>query len=361
MNWPVSVPGLACWTLLVLVSAPVAAHPDIDAARAAVNQGDFRQALTRLRRAEESPSKTEEEVVDMHWYRGFCQHVLGKKADAALSFDQVLELRPLYRPDEYETPPDLQEAFRKRADAWRRDKGVEFGRPVVQGDTLMVPLARHAERVATVAVFVRPHGAAVYKPVVAPVKDEAAAIRLREGELRDWLAGATSIELVLEARMASGAPCARVADAARPLALEVSLPAASPAPQPAPVAAPAPVSPAPAPFPAPVPVVSSPEKPRGLLYGGVAAAVGAGLSAAVTGVAFLGVLASVGLFAGSYYALGSVKGIMVSPQYPLLVGMYQVMPLAAGFAGIGSGLALLCTTGLSVAAALLLWLAFRPA
>jgi hypothetical protein len=347
------------------------AHPDIEAAKAAISQGEFRVALTRLKRADESPSKTEDEVADMLWYRGFCLQVLGKGGEANQSFDALLDLRPLYRPDEYETPPDIQEAFKRRFDAHRKLHGVDLGTPNVAAGWLVVPVVRHAEKVTTVAAFVRVQGAAVYKTLTARVVGQEARVPLADAELREQMAQATVLEVVLEARNRTGVQYARLADAAHPLAVQIPPGGGAPpleATPPQPVADPG-AKPGPGvtvakngvttPTQVPVTAEAGGEKNKTMLYAGAGVGVLAAGAGALTLLAVVAAVASLGMLGGTWYALGNVKGIMKNPAYSALLALYQVSPFALGGAAVLAGLFLVVTAGAGAGAGALVALGMR--
>ncbi|MEW5854024.1 MAG: tetratricopeptide repeat protein, partial [Myxococcota bacterium] len=249
--------ALAC----VLAAPLLHAHPDVDAAKEAFARGEFRQALSKLERAERSPSKTEEDVVDMYWYRGASFHALGRTDDANRAFDALLELRPLYQPDKYESSPDLRAAFQSRATLYQQQKGVMLGPPSLDGATLSVPIIARAEKVSSVVVFVRTSGSVTYQSFTLPLVERGAQGVVGNRDFWQQAARVGSLDLVLEARNPGGVPLARAGDAVRPLEfkltpaqLNAALNAVSAAPvdatPPLQTAAPVPTAPAASPAPA---------------------------------------------------------------------------------------------------------------
>ncbi|MEW5848700.1 MAG: hypothetical protein AB2A00_07785 [Myxococcota bacterium] len=237
----------------------VQAHPDLDAAKAALQRGEHRAALVSLERAERSPEITEEELVELHWTRGATYFQLGKTAEADRSFDALLTLRPLFEPNRLETPPDLRAAFRARAEAYQREKGVSVGAPRLEGKDLVVGLSGNVRDVGKVVAFVRAAGEATYRSFDVPLTGAVGRAPLAKLDLWEELARSGKLEVVVEARNRRGVPVARNGDAVKPL--ELPVPAAqssavikelTPKPEPPPVAATPPVT---AP---PPPVVAAP-------------------------------------------------------------------------------------------------------
>ncbi len=199
------------------------AHPDIDAAREMLAKGDFRTALLRLERAELSPELKEDELADVHWYRGVIRHTMGQEDLAQESFDAVLRLRPLFTPDRLETPPPLRAAFQQRAAAYQADHGIALSVAGVQGTTLFVYLQGHPEEASTLVLFVRVAGASIYQKQELPTEGRA-MVPARITDRAWWEsfpAEGGVMEVVLEARNARSTPLARAGDARAPLKITV--------------------------------------------------------------------------------------------------------------------------------------------
>ncbi len=217
---------LLVWTVAVALvwSTSALAHPDIDAAREMLAKGDFRTALLRLERAELSPELKEDELADVHWYRGVIRHTMGQEDLARESFDAVLKLRPLFTPDRLETPPPLRAAFQQRAAVYQADHGIALSVAGVQGTTLFVYLQGHPEEASTLVLFVRVAGAFIYQKQELPTEGRA-MVPARITDRAWWEsfpADGGVMEVVLEARNLRGTPLARAGDARAPLQINVA-------------------------------------------------------------------------------------------------------------------------------------------
>lgn len=91
MRWGV----VAGW---LLTAAVVHAHPNLDAARQAYEDGSFRVALSRLTVAEQDPTLTRGQLVQLQWIRAASFHALGQVVDATRALDLLLLLDPLHEP-----------------------------------------------------------------------------------------------------------------------------------------------------------------------------------------------------------------------------------------------------------------------
>ncbi|MEW5854899.1 MAG: hypothetical protein AB2A00_39345 [Myxococcota bacterium] len=230
--------ALCAWVLPVSAWA----HPDVEAGKELYQKGEFRAALAKLDDALRSPSATEEDQVEAYWYKGRCYFAMGKEKQAAKQFDEVLSLRPLYTPDKLQTPPDLREAFLKRAEAYQKKNGVTLGAPRLDGASLATTLEGNVEAAASVTVFARALGEKNYKPYDFSVVDGTAKGMLNNVQLWEQAGAKGKLEVVLEAKNARGVPVARAGDALEPLAIDVTkeqaetaaaaVKAANPQPQP---------------------------------------------------------------------------------------------------------------------------------
>ncbi len=244
------------WLLpcLVLCSTTAQAHPDVDEARAAFERGDFLATLSRLQRAEQSPTLSEDEMVALYWYRGAANHVLRRMPETNRAFDALLELRPLHTPDEGEAAPDLLRAYQGRVDAFAKRCPGAIQTPRLEGRDVVFQLETSPCRpVERVVVFARPHGARTFTPHEALALPGLVRVTVRDNAMWDGLKNGGTLEVVVEARNARGVAQLRAGDAVRPLMMDIpgaQLPPVAAAPQPTkPVAAPAPgpTTPAPAP------------------------------------------------------------------------------------------------------------------
>lgn len=199
-----------------------AATPEVEAGKAAFLKGDFRGSLARLEEASKSPSVTEADLVEVHWYRGAAFFALGKKKKADKEFDEVLALRPLYAPNKLETPPDVRAAFKKRSDRYQSKLGVTLEPPTLADGKLRVALGGHLEEAKSVAVFIRPVGDIRYQQLDLPVAEGAAQGALSERTLWERAEKNGKLEVVVEVHNQRGTPVARLGDAQEPLALAVS-------------------------------------------------------------------------------------------------------------------------------------------
>jgi hypothetical protein len=212
--------GLACFLVLPVLAA---AHPDVDAGKQAFLKGEFRPALARLEEAERSPSVTEDDLVDIHWYRGASFHALGKKADADKAFDALLLVRPLFAPNKMETPPDIRAAFKKRVDAYQKVHGITVAAPTLSTATISVTWdGPGAADVASVVVFARAPGDVRYVQADGAVEGKGAAALVKDSALWERVAKAGKLQLAVETRNGHGTPVARGGDAMQPLSLDVT-------------------------------------------------------------------------------------------------------------------------------------------
>lgn len=207
---------------LAFASTSASAHPDVDAGKAAYARGEYRPALARLEEAERSPNVTEDDLVDIHWFRGASFYALGKKDDANKSFDELVALRPLYTPNKLETPPDVRAAFKKRVDAWQKVHGINVGAPVIDAANLTVPLDGKLTDADHLQVYARPGGQKSFKQFALPIADGKAVGPLGYAPLWELSGKAGALELVLEVQNVRGTPIARSGDAKEPLSLPVS-------------------------------------------------------------------------------------------------------------------------------------------
>lgn len=319
------------------VGMPAWAHPELDAAKELFEKADVRGALKRLDRAERSPSKTEDEIVEMHWYRAACLHALHKEADATRSFDAVLELRPLYEPDTRAFPPELRNAFQKRATAYKAERGVLLGPPVLDGNRMAVAVTRFPEKVARVIVFVRGARAGAFLPFPLTVSSGEARGTIGDRTLWEEARASGKLSVVVEAQSAREVPLARLGDAVRPLELSVDARTVDAAlaifatpPTPKTEAAPPPPKESSSQT---VRVDESGPSPRVMAGRGVLAA-SLGLLA-VAALLLAGGVASFAALGASLVAQTQVKGIEVLPIYPPLIWIYQgaIFP-ALAFSGL---------------------------
>jgi len=307
-------------------------HPDIEEAKKAFARGEFKLALLRLEKAERAPDRTDEETVELHWYRGAALHRLGDKAAGNKSFDVLLASRPLHEPDKYEVAPDLRSAFAARASAYDAQYGVRLGAPTLRGDVLVVTVEKNADRVAGLKVFSRVRGDQAYQPATWPVDGGQASGPV--GSLAVWqrLERAGTLEVTLEAINDQGAPVARLGDAVNPVPLVVIPEAArrvldamtagnAPAPQAAPAPAPE-TSGVTAPTPDTAAPASSPLR-LPLLGGGGAALAAGGVALLITLATVVGALGSWGAFVGTWYTLSNSVGVQAGPNYATLTRIYQ--------------------------------------
>ena len=354
---------------LALSASTALAHPDVDAGKAAFLKGEFRPALARLEEAERSPNVTEEDLVNIHWYRGASYYALGKKDEANKSFDELLAVRPLFTPNKLETPPDVRGAFKKRSDVFQKAHGVTLGAPALEGATLNVPLDGNTADAAGLLVYARAAGEKTYRKFDFPVVEAKAAGVLNQAGLWERSGKSGKMELVIEVLNARGTPIARAGDALKPLSVPVTedqsrtaLTALQPAPQATAEKAPAAVEKAPTsdvsstaektPPPAALPAPpkdepkASPASPLPMVLG----AAGAGLLA-------LGALGALGFIAGALgsgaswgsfvYVNSEVSrvGAQVGPNYALFAQLFLPLQVAgyalAGVAGVGIVTALL--------------------
>ncbi|MBI5495556.1 MAG: hypothetical protein HY904_11075 [Deltaproteobacteria bacterium] len=295
-------PLAALWLLGAL---PAWASPEVEAGKAAFLRGDLRPALAKLDEAARSPSVTEEELVDIHWFRGACYHALGKRDLSEKEFDALLAVRPLFTPNKLETPPDVRAAFKKRADHYLKAHGVTFGPPRLQGTALEVTLAGAVAEAREAFVFARAPGDVRYVQFPLALEGPKAQGELADAALWERAGAAGSLQVVLEARNRRGTPVARGGDAVQPLSLAVTPEAArvaldalkakaQPAPEPAPPVQPLaaadgnPPAPAAAGSPARTPLLVA-----GLGLLGVSSLTGLAALAGAVGAAACGVLFAV--------------------------------------------------------------------
>ncbi|MEW5851614.1 MAG: hypothetical protein AB2A00_22685 [Myxococcota bacterium] len=206
---------------VLLLAAPAQAHPDVDAARTAYGRGEVQAALVMLEQAERSPSITEDDLVQIHWYRAASLHALGRHDDAEKSLDALLELRPLFEPDRVETAPPLRAFFARRAEAYQRAHGVKLEAPILEGTTLRVPLSGKTEQVRTVQVFIRAPDEKTYRQFTLEASGREARGEVADTAVWDAVGGAGRVEVVLEARNKRGVPVARLGDAKEPVSVYV--------------------------------------------------------------------------------------------------------------------------------------------
>lgn len=355
--------------LLWFAPCVVMAHPLVDQGKDAFARGEFKLALLRLERAARAPDKTEDETVEMHWYRAATLQRLGRNKAAATAFDALLRIRPLYEPDKYDAPPDLRAAFNKHAAGYLELHGVQLGQARVAQGGLRVEVTRFAEQVAEVAAFVRIKGGSSYAAYRLAMTQTEAAVPTAWGTISDeafWraLAQGGEVEVALEARSARGTPLARRGDAMEPVTLQVDasvaqveLAARAHPPPPvsetapaveAPPASPADSVPSPVQSPQAIPQVQTPTEPASTggvsaaTVGGALASVPAGVLLAMGGVSAVAAVATWVVFGGALYAVSSVKGIQVNPQYGVVTAVYQwsfwPAVLLTGFGAMAIGL-----------------------
>jgi hypothetical protein len=247
------------------------AHPDLDAGKEAFRAGDLRAALQKFDSAERSPELTEDDLVEVYWYRGLCQFSMRKQQEASGSFDRLLRLRPLYAPDRSETPPHIRAFFQERQTAYQAAEGVTITAPVVHGTGFTFGLAGKVDRAAQAVVFVRSAGDLPYQKAEVPVTGPQVLAPFKDEALWRRLLSSGKAEVVIELRNAKGTPVSRSGDAVVPVAVPVApalakaaLDLVAPPPPPAPPAPkPEPATPVKAPDPPPVtrappPVVTPP-------------------------------------------------------------------------------------------------------
>ncbi len=337
-------------------------HPDIDEAKKAFARGEFKLALLRLEKAERAPDRSEEETVELYWYRGAALHRLGEKTAANKSFDVLLASRPLHEPDKYEVAPDLRSAFAARASAYDAQFGVRLGAPALRGDVLVVTVEKNADRVAALKVFSRVRGDQAYQPATWRVEGGQASGPVGNQAVWERLERAGTLEVTMEAINDRGAPVARLGDAVNPKPLEVTPAAArsvldaltalnAPAPQPATETtgtAAAPDTAAPASSPLRMP----------LLGGGGAALAAGGVALLITLLTVVGALGSWGAFVGTWYALSNRVGVQAGSNYATLTRIYQYSLWPAVLLSGAGGLLLLLTLAAGGAGGALLAAAF---
>lgn len=209
---------------VALWSAPAwAANADVEAGKAAFLKGEFRQALVKLEEASRSPNATEDDVVEIHWFRGASFHALGKKADADKSFDALLAVRPLYAPNKMETPPDIRAAFKKRGDAYMKVHGINVAAPALDAARLVVALDGPGLGEAASVVFsARAVGDVQYAQANATVEDGKAAAVISDAGVWERAGKGGQLQVVVEVRNARGTPVARAGDAVQPLAVTIT-------------------------------------------------------------------------------------------------------------------------------------------
>ncbi len=209
---------------VALWSAPAwAANADVEAGKAAFLKGEFRQALVKLEEASRSPNATEDDVVEIHWFRGASFHALGKKADADKSFDALLAVRPLYAPNKMETPPDIRAAFKKRGDAYMKVHGINVAAPALDAARLVVALDGPGLAEAASVVFsARAVGDVQYAQANTTVEDGKAAAVISDAGVWERAGKGGQLQVVVEVRNARGTPVARAGDAVQPLAVTIT-------------------------------------------------------------------------------------------------------------------------------------------
>ncbi|MEW5848282.1 MAG: hypothetical protein AB2A00_05680 [Myxococcota bacterium] len=351
---------LATGLALFLASQDVLAHPKVDAARKAYEEGEFAAALVHLDEAEADASLTEDDLVQAHWLRGASLHALRRKAPAEAAFHRLLALRPLYEPSELDASPELLGVFQDVANRWRAEHGVALGPPSVQAATMTVPVLKHVEQVAHVVAFARAVDQPAYQQFTLAVKDGTAQGVINSEELWEATAVSGALDVVVEARNARGTPLARLGSARQPLRLTVdaqqraaalaaiqpTTPATTPPSGEEPITAPAPLEGG---------APSSTEVRKGPSLRAVAWPLAGGLAGAGA-AAVVVTLASAALSAGSY------QGILA---YPRRAGMETELPYRAllavyvgglGMTVVAAALALVLTTvgGVSAVGAFLL-------
>lgn len=310
-RWLMAVLLVGSWTGLVH------AHPGLDAAKAAYDNGDYAIALARLVEAERDPQLTDTELATLHWYRAICLHAQGRKNKATAEFDEVLRLQPLFDPSVADASPKVLAAFYKRAQAYQRDHGVTVVVPPrMDGAQLSVTLEGHPSEATSVTVFFRAMGQPSFKQASLPVANAVAEGLLSDVATWEEVGRAGALELVVEPRNSRGAAVGRMGNAKAPMIMAVTpeqvnkaLETLRPPPEPVPVTPPV--------EPPPVAKVDPPPPSRSPWVGRVVLAAGVTLGAA--GLAMLaGAVWMAAAGAGSYagiWALPREVGQEASPLY----------------------------------------------
>ncbi len=213
-GWMVRWGVVAGW---LLTAAVVHAHPNLDAARQAYEDGSFRVALSRLTVAEQDPTLTRGQLVQLQWIRAASFHALGQVVDATRALDLLLLLDPLHEPSLADASPPLMAVFEQRRAAWREQHAVTLGPPALNAaGQVTVHLEGKTHEVAAVLAFARAPGNPEYTRVPLKLRGEDARGAITDDALWDACAKAGVVELVLEARNHSGATVARLGNATAP-------------------------------------------------------------------------------------------------------------------------------------------------
>lgn len=214
----------ALWVLVLMFAehSTARAHPALDAAKAAYDEGNFTIALVHLEDAQRDPKLTPNASAEMLWYRGVC-HLAQDNPDAAYrAFDALVRLRPLYQPSRVLASPVQLAEFTRRKELYREAHGVRMGPPSFAGGVLSVPLLDHPAEVQNVVVFIRNAGGTGFHEFVVPAEGASAHGPLADHALWAEAASPAQFEVVLEARGETQAALARRGDASAPETLEVS-------------------------------------------------------------------------------------------------------------------------------------------
>ncbi len=234
---------------LLGAAAVVHAHPNLDAARQAYEDGSFRVALSRLTVAEQDPTLTRAQLVQLQWIRAASFHALGQVVEATRALDLLLLLDPLHEPSVADASPPLMAVFEQRRAAWREQHAVTLGPPALNAaGQVTVHLEGKTHEVAAVLAFARAPGNPEYTRVPLKVRGQDARGAITDDALWDACAKTGVVELVLEARNHSGATVARLGNATAPSTVHMPVdpdPVVPPPAPPPPVAPPATPQPGP--------------------------------------------------------------------------------------------------------------------
>lgn len=204
-----------------LLANTASAHPGVDAARAAYEEGDFSTALFRLKEVERDPKLTDADLVQVYWVRASSQMAMGRRKDADASFDRLLAIQPLYEPSTVDASPAVLAALNRRREVYNRNHGVAFGTPTWTPPDVQIELTRNAARVGSMTIFARASGDTAFKQYSLPAKEGKIEGRVEDLALWEQACRTGKLEVALEARNERGAALARQGDAQTPL--EVSL------------------------------------------------------------------------------------------------------------------------------------------
>jgi len=211
--------------VLVCVLAPVwsaaAANAQLEEGKAAFQRGEFAFAKLRFDQTEKAATLTEDELVELYWYRAAVHHALGNEPEETREHALLLRLRPMYTPDVLDTAPDLRAEFQKRQAEHHARNPVVFWEPVIERASIVITVEGKTTA-ARLVLFARAQGQPAFKRFEAPLEAGLATVPLSDAELWRTASEAGTLELVVEAQNPAGIAQSGSGTAANPLLLAVS-------------------------------------------------------------------------------------------------------------------------------------------